>query len=96
MSFTDQKRRAATAHDCHTKWGLEGDGFRCALCGHRFKEGDGYRWIYGDARVFMSSDGRTLGVRNFLTCDECDGADVLDRWVERNREFYSSRFWALR
>lgn len=94
--FTNQKRWVVTEHDCEMKWGLDGDGFRCALCGHRFKPGDGARWIYAAGRTFKSAEGKTFGVCNFKTCDACDGPDVLDRWVARNVEFFSDRFWALR
>ena len=95
MSFTDQKRRVATTQDCRARWGLDGKGFRCSLCGHHFREGDGFRWVYSAGSTF-ERDGKTFGVRNLKTCDSCDGPDVLDRWVERNAEFYSDKFWALR
>ena len=95
MSFTDQKRRVATAKDVATKWGLDGKGFRCGLCGCHFKEGDGFRWQYAMGRHF-EHEGHTLGVCNFKVCDGCDGPDVLDRWVALHREFYAPRFWALR
>ena len=96
MSFTDQNRRVATDEECHRQWGGEPDGkrFRCGLCGHRFKAGDGWRWVYGDGRGF-ETDGKKWGVTNFLTCDSCDGEDILDRWIERHREFYADRFWSF-
>lgn len=95
MSFTDQKRWVATSDDCKRSWGLDGKGFRCGLCGHRFTVGDGVRWVYGGGAGFEIK-GKKHGVCNFKTCDACDGPDVLDRWVARNVEFYSDRFWALR
>jgi hypothetical protein len=97
MSFTDGKRRVATEHNCVTRWGGESKGrrFRCYLCGHRFQPGDGWRWQYA-AGQNVTEDGRKFGVTNFLVCDACDGPDVLDRWVKRNAEFLSDRFWALR
>jgi hypothetical protein len=95
MSFTDQKRWTATEKDVQTEWGLNGKGFRCGLCGHRFKVGDGVRWQYGSGRTF-ERDGKTFGVQNFKVCDGCDGPNVLDRWVRLNEEFYSPRFWQLR
>lgn len=95
-SFTDQKRRVATEADCKAPWGGDRTGarFRCYLCGHRFQQGDGWRWVYSSARG-LTIDGKKFGVINFLTCDACDGDDVLDRWVKRNEEFNSDRFWAL-
>lgn len=96
MSFTDQRRFVVTATDVARKWGLDGQGFRCGLCGHRFAEGDGVRWVYGNNRNFSTDEGHTHAVCNFMTCDACDGPDVLDRWVDLNREFYSARFWSFR
>ena len=95
MSFTDQKRWIATEKVVAAKWGLDGSGFRCGLCGHRFMVGDGVRWQYGSGRTF-EHEGRTLGVCNFKVCDTCDGPDVLDQWVALHREFYQPKFWALR
>jgi len=96
-TFTDQKRHVATEADCSTNWGgaTRGARFRCYLCGHRFKPGDGFRWVATGARSYVADDGKKYGVFNFKTCDACDGPDVIDRWVERNREFYSAKFWAL-
>lgn len=96
--FTDGKPRIATEADCKTAWGGHPNGarFRCYLCGHKFRPGDQWRWQYGSGRSVLAPDGRTLGVMNFLVCKDCDGPDVLDRWVERNVEFMSGKFWALR
>lgn len=95
MSFTNGLRWTATASDVVRKWGLDGNGFRCGLCGHRFQVGDGVRWQYGAGRSFKV-DGKTYGVCNFKVCDDCDGPDVLDRWVALHIDFYSDKFWALR
>jgi ribosomal protein L24E len=97
-SFTDRKRRIATERDVNARWSgdLPGVRFRCGLCGHRFKIGDGWRWVYGDGRTFTTENGKKCGVCNFLTCDACDTPDVLDKWVARYEEFASPRFWALR
>lgn len=96
MSFTDQNRRVATEEDCGRRWGGEPKGtrFRCYLCGHQFKAGDGWRWVYGSGATY-EINGKRFGVINFLTCDSCDGDTVLARWVKRNEEFHSERFWAL-
>lgn len=66
MSFTDQKRFVVTSEDTKLSWG---GGFWCKLCGHKFQEGDGCRWVYTGGRK----------VANFLVCDSCDGPDVIDR-----------------
>ena len=69
--FTNQKRFVATKKDCAAKWPMEGEGFKCGLCGHRFTVGEGVRWVY--------ANGNTPSYRNFFTCDSCDGEDVLER-----------------
>ena len=90
------QRTIATAHDCKGKWGLDGQGFRCGLCGHHFNEGDGWRWIWMTGQSWTGSDGKTRGICNFKTCDACDGPDVRERYVERVVEFFSDKFWSLR
>lgn len=95
MSFTDGKRWIATERDVAMKWGVDGKGFRCGLCGHHFKVGDGVRWQYAGG-VKFEIDGKRHGVCNFKVCDACDGTDVIDRWIELHREFYQPKFWALR
>lgn len=96
-SFTNGLRRVATAEECSAHWSgaKNGKRFRCYLCGHRFQPGDGWRWQYA-AGSHVLADGRKLGVVNFMVCDECDGPDVIQRWVQCNAEFLSDRFWALR
>ena len=69
--FTDGERWIATADNVATKWGGDGKGFKCGLCGHRFVEGEGVRWVY--------ANGTTPSYCNFFTCDSCDGSDVLER-----------------
>lgn len=96
MSFTDQKRWVASEEDCARSWGLDGKGFRCGLCGHRFKAGDGVRWVYMASSAGLSIDGVRFGTCNFKVCDTCDGDDVRERWIARHEEFYSDKFWALR
>lgn len=68
MSFTDQKPWVATAKDVKARWG---SGFHCKLCGHKFKENDIVRFVFGN------HSGHTCG--NLLVCQYCDGEDVLVR-----------------
>ena len=98
MSFTDQKRRVASEAEISRSWAMEKNGtrFRCYLCGHQFAPGDGWRWVYTGGKNFTTKDGKAFSVMNFLTCDSCDGPDVIDRWGALNGEFHSSKFWALR
>jgi hypothetical protein len=89
-------RSIADEKTCAASWGGRGkkakDGahFRCYLCGHRFKPGDGYRMVIVNGK--KSSEG--LALRNFITCDTCDGPTVLDRWA-RAIEEARTRFWWL-
>lgn len=96
MSFTDGKRWIASEKDCRTSWGLNGDGFRCGLCGHRFKPGDGVRWQHGAGRQVVDENGKSWGVCNFKVCDACDCPDVLDKWVALHEEYLQPKFWTFR
>lgn len=84
-NFTDQTSRVATEDDMKIKWNGRSGGFRCYLCGHRFKVGDVWRWVYaGDHKLV-----------NFLTCARCDGPDVLSRFEFMHIELslIRDRFW---
>ena len=97
-SFTNQKRRIATDEECKLSWDgrKNGAAFRCYLCGHRFKPGDGWRWVYSDGTSFVTDEGKKLSCCNPKVCDSCDGPDVLTRWASHCAEFYSAKFWRLR
>ena len=83
----DGKRRVATEEHCKAPWSGSSSKFRCHLCGHRFKVGDGWR--------FVMMSGNLL---NFLVCDDCDDPHVADVWRERNEELKRARerFWWAR
>jgi hypothetical protein len=97
MSFTDQKRRIAVESDLKARWGGHpaGERFRCYMCGHKFRLGDGWRWVYAGGRTF-EVEGKKSGLYNFMVCDSCDGDDVLDRWVKMNEEYHTKFWWAIR
>lgn len=95
MSFIDGKPRTATAEDLKSPWSGDPKNFRCYLCGHRFEVGDVWRWVYGDCRT-VEIDGKLYGVLNFLVCAQCDGPDVLDRWIQHIREAWSRFWWMAR
>ena len=84
-SFTDQKQRFATEEDLVAGWscGKPGEKFRCYLCGYKFKFGDKWRWVLATHK----------GLCNFITCEKCDGKDVLDRWVELNKMIREKLWW---
>ena len=84
MSFTDQKPRIATKKDIETHWSgrPNNEGFRCGLCGYKFKEGDYWRWVYAGP----------IAMTNFMTCELCDGPNVLRQWKLHYQEA-KERFW---
>lgn len=87
MSFPDQKPFTVTAAHRALPWNGVRDGraFRCYLCGHPFRVGDTARWVFaGAARC-----------RNFLTCSECDGPDVLERFARLTEELHQRYWWLM-
>lgn len=86
MSFTDGKQRIATEKDLNTLWGGRVNGFRCMMCGYKFKVGDKWRWVY--TNDMYGSSG------NPIVCERCDGTDkeVRRRW-QRKWEEARTRFW---
>lgn len=95
QGFTNQQRQVATEDDLHRPWGgfRDGSRFRCHLCGHRFKPGDGWRWIYSGG-VSIEYEGKSRGVHNPMVCDDCDGPDVVERWKAHVMD-YLTRFWSF-
>jgi len=70
MTFTDQKPHVVTAAHCTYHWL---GGFSCKLCGHKFQEGDTFRWISAPPEA---------NVPDFLTCSTCDGPNVVKEAAE--------------
>lgn len=84
MSFTDGKQRKATKKDCSSSWDGNKKNFRCYICGHKFKVGDLWRFVYGL--------GKTI---NILVCDSCDNDNVLEDWINKEKQFNDEKNWAL-
>jgi hypothetical protein len=84
VSWTDQTPQVATVEHLRLPWNGSPKNFRCYLCGHAFVLGDRWRWVFCPR-----------GGSNFMTCERCDGPDVLDRWVKQN-EVAKDMFWWLR
>lgn len=84
-SFTNQKSRIATEQDCIDEWSGGKNRFRCYLCGFKFEVGSVWRWVYATKIEYF----------NFLTCEKCDGDDILERWVKHNKELDQKFWWAL-
>lgn len=85
--FTNQKPRVATHADVFEyRWGCRppGEGLRCKLCGHKIQVGDTWRWVCCTSH----------GVMNLITCEKCDGTDVVERW-KAHVEDSKQRFWWL-
>jgi hypothetical protein len=85
MSYVDQKPRVVTEQDVEAKWGgyPVGSRFRCYLCGHKFKVGDIWRWVYAGKH----------GQRNFMVCESCDHENVIDDWIKANEELKQKYWW---
>lgn len=66
--FTDRKPHPATAGQVKlAHW-------RCRKCGHKFLEGQIFRWVW--------LTGHNPGHTNILVCPPCDdGDDALYEWV---------------
>ena len=90
-SFTNQRPRIATAEDLAAKWNgrTAHAAFRCRLCGHRFRVGDKWRWVYANF------SGSEVHFGNFFVCQQCDEPNVLARAAEQEREA-EQRFWWFR
>ena len=91
MSFTDGKPHTVTKKYLGFAWGGYKDGrdFRCGLCGHKFKEGEVFRWL------FTNDLPHPYGGNPFA-CVDCDGPDVLEDWKARCDEWEQKikpRFW---
>jgi len=90
MSFTDQKPRVVTTDDLAAHWSGYKDGshFRCYLCGHKFKLGDTWRWVY-------DNDGDGAHAGNFMVCSDCDGPDVRTRWKYHVQYIKRTAWWLI-
>jgi hypothetical protein len=86
--FLDCKPHVATDRDMHLPWG--GAGFQCSLCGHRFRAGDTYRFVFANAT-------KNARMGNFFVCLGCDGEDVLDRAIlDYDKVVGGARRWGIR
>lgn len=93
-SFTNGKPRIATAQDCNIRWagGRDGKYFRCYLCGHKFKEGDQFRWVF--TNNIPGAGG------NPIVCASCDADNesVIAKWKSLQEEYKkaaSGKFWCF-
>ena len=94
MKFTDQKPMIATEKDCQGRWkgGNNGKYFRCHFCGHKFKPGDQYRWIY-------TNDLSGYGGNPFV-CQQCDDTteNVIAKWkllVDQWHADSTTKYWSF-
>lgn len=94
-SFTNQLPQTATEQQVNA-WAGGPENFRCSMCGYKFEVGDYWRWVYADCPgVTLPITGERIGLCNLKTCKDCDGPDILDRWVKKHEKFYSLSNWAL-
>lgn len=66
----------ADAEDLAAEWGFKKNNFKCKMCGHKFKIGEYWRFVFAN-----STPNQRTG--NFLVCKSCDGDDVLKRAGEQ-------------
>ena len=90
MSFTDQKPRIATEKDVNAAWSGRKSNFRCGFCGHKFKVGDQWRWIF-------TNDMKDAGGNPFV-CQSCDADNetLRAKWRETHKEMKTikeGRLW---
>lgn len=88
-NWTNGRPFLATSEHCKFRWncGKPGEGFRCALCGHKFIMGDTVRW------QFTNDTPGAAG--NPFVCKECDtGRDgIINEIIKRRSELKEGRFW---
>jgi hypothetical protein len=89
MSWTDGKSFLATAEHCKLSWGgvASGKNFRCALCGHKFVEGEIVRWQF-------TNDTPKAGGNPFV-CQACDTGreSIIAEIIKRREELRAERWW---
>ncbi len=80
-------QQIATQEHLDMQWGVrpKGKGFRCYLCGHKFKLGDKWRFDIPKGRARCP---------NFFVCTDCDGDDVIDRFEAHVKNLYEAYWWA--
>ena len=90
-SFANGERQITTAKHCQLAWGggEKGKYFRCGLCGYKFVEGDGWRFLY-------TNDIPGAG-GNPLVCDNCfvTKEEARKQWVLMVAQFKSmkTKYW---
>lgn len=87
--FTHGKPFVATEADCEFRWRCKppGEGFRCGLCGERFRPGDTVRWQF-------TNDVPGAG-GNPMVCESCDGTkeEICGKMKELRRMADIVRGW---
>ena len=91
MSFTDGLPHIVTQVELDACWSGVSHAFlfRCKICGHVFKLGDTFRFIFGQM-------GRK-NVGNILVCSKCDSGNesVLEQFILMNEMLYERFWWAM-
>jgi hypothetical protein len=94
QGFTNGRLRIATEDDVQTNWGSHGIGraFRCCLCGHKFKVGDVWRWVYTNSSYLKGVKG------NAFICQGCDMSDeaIIQALHVRYEVLMDEEFWWFR
>jgi len=92
MSFLDQKQRIATEEDLRLPWSGNKDNFSCGFCGHKFKVGDTWRFVFTNDSKISGTAG------NPLCCKECDDTNenLIKKLSDTYQEFMQGKFLRFR
>ncbi len=91
-NFTSGKPFVVSAAQASAAWGGARGGalFRCAWCGHKFREGDTARWVFTNGG---GEETRGIGGNPFV-CAACDAPreELIGRLREM-RALFETKFW---
>lgn len=90
MSLLDGKPHIATKEHTQLPWNGDKRNFRCGFCGHRFKAGDTFRFLF--------TNDMSTAPGNPLVCSECNAEDanLREKWRSMHSEFKSDKWWWFR
>ena len=89
MSILNGQPQIATKEHVNAPWSGSKKNFRCGFCGHKFKVGDYWRFVF--TNDIPSAGG------NPLICEKCDDDNevVREKWVQKHKKFkeLDNDFW---
>jgi hypothetical protein len=95
-TFTNGDPFVCSEDDCKFDWNRQPNGeyFRCAICGHKFKPGDCVRWVY------TNYPGSPIPGNPFV-CNTCaptkeDAISILTMMKEHAKTQTKTLWWFFR